>query len=63
MFDSKTKSVNVGERRPAQVVSAGDLGGTGNEGGLAYVDVNIAQSGSGGGGGGGGGGPGSGGRQ
>ena len=61
VFDSKTKSVNVGERRPAQVVSAGDLGGTGNEGGLAYVDVNIAQSGSGGGGGGGG--PGSGGRQ
>ena len=52
VFDSTTKSVNVGERRPARVVSADDLGGTGNEGGLAYVDVNIAQSGSGGGGGG-----------
>jgi hypothetical protein len=55
VFDSTTKSVNVGERRPARVMSADDLGGTGNEGGLVYVDVNIAQSGGGGGGGGGGG--------
>lgn len=52
MFDASTKSVNVGERRPATVVAADDIGGTGGEGGLAYVDVNIGASGGGGGGGG-----------
>jgi hypothetical protein len=51
VFDETTKSVNVGERRPAQVVSAANIGGTRNEGGLAYVDVNVGASGGGGGGG------------
>lgn len=59
VFDETTKSVNVGERRPAQVVSAQDMidiyGASGNEGGLAYVDVNIGASGGGGAGGAGGG--------
>jgi hypothetical protein len=52
VFDETTKSVNVGERRPAVVLAEGDFGGTGEEGGLAYIDVSVGASGGGGGGGG-----------
>lgn len=46
LFDGSTKSVNVGERRPATVIAAGDFG-TANEGGMAYLDIAIGASGGG----------------
>lgn len=50
VFDDDTMSINVGERRPATVVSATDLGGSRGEGGAVYVDVEIGGGGGGGGG-------------
>lgn len=53
VFDDTTLSVNVGERRPATLLSAADLAGlgaTGGEGGAVYVDVDIVTGGGGGGG-------------
>ena len=57
MFDETSKSINVGERRPATILSAdalAALGATGGEGGAIYIDVEIGTTGGGGGGGGGG---------
>jgi hypothetical protein len=51
VFDGTTKSVNVGERRPATLLSADGMGGHHGEGGLVYVDVVVGASGGGGGGG------------
>jgi hypothetical protein len=51
VFDDTTLSINVGERRPATVLSKTALAGTRGEGGAVYVDVEIATGGGGGGGG------------
>ena len=48
VFDDDTMSVNVGERRPATVLSKDALGGTHGEGGAVYVDVEIGGGGGGG---------------
>jgi hypothetical protein len=48
VFDETSMSVNVGERRPATMLSAAALGGTRGEGGAVYVDVQIATGGGGG---------------
>jgi hypothetical protein len=50
VFDDSSMSVNVGERRPATLLSASALGGTRGEGGAVFVDVEIGTSGGGGGG-------------
>jgi len=47
VFDDNTMSINVGERRPATVLSASALGGTRGEGGAVYVDVEIGGGGGG----------------
>lgn len=46
VFGGTTKSVNVGERRPATALSAAEMKGTHGESGLVYVDVAIGASGS-----------------
>jgi hypothetical protein len=50
VFDDTSMSVNVGDRRPATILSATALGGTRGEGGAVYIDVEIGASGGGGGG-------------
>ena len=56
VFDETSRSINVGERRPATILSAdgfAGLGATHGEGGAVYIDVEIGTTGGGGGGGGG----------
>jgi len=48
MFDGTTRSINVGERHPAVLIPAGDAAFTHGEGGLVFVDVEIAVGGGGG---------------
>jgi len=51
VFDDTSMSVNVGERRPATMIPGTDAAFTHGEGGLVYVDIEIAGGGGGGGGG------------
>ena len=51
VFDDTSLSVNVGERRPATILTPAALGATRGEGGAVYVDVEIGTGGGGGGGG------------
>jgi len=51
VFDGTSKSVNVGERRPATLLSQAEMDGHHGEGGLLYIDVVVGASGGGGGGG------------
>jgi hypothetical protein len=50
VFDDTSLSVNVGDRRPATILTPAALGATRGEGGAVYVDVEIGTSGGGGGG-------------